>query len=330
MTEQFHRLFPTVATALVLLLVGWVYWPGQHGPALLDDRSSIMVVEDLKANPALAWDYVTGDTSGPLGRPVSMASFALEKLFLEDSLATSKRVNIILHLFNGALVIWLLRLLFGHFGVPGYRWLALLLGSAWLLSPLYVSSVLYVVQRMAMLTTTFMLLALISFVYWRLRLARGAFSPLLLLLIPLNVVLALFAKENAVVVIPVILVLEALWFQFRDEHGRTIVWLRTFTLTAMALGALGLLFVLTVEYDDLAARFRRRPFSLEERVLTQSRVMWDYVGVTRTVPGLRDQALPQLLALRDEAAALHDKAPTLETAAVRDATCAGHAVAKSA
>ena len=42
-----------LVTLLVLVLVGWAYWPGQLGPVLLDDRSSVLVIGDLKQNPEL-------------------------------------------------------------------------------------------------------------------------------------------------------------------------------------------------------------------------------------------------------------------------------------
>ena len=155
-----------------------------------------------------------------------MASFVLERLLLDGGLATSKRVNILLHLFNGGLVIWLFWLLFRHIAAPGYRWLALVLGAAWLFSPLYVSTVLYVVQRMAMLSTTFMLLACITFVYWREKMARGNFSLVFLCLTLSSFLLAMFSKENAIVIVPILLLLEALWFQFLDNDGKTISWLQ--------------------------------------------------------------------------------------------------------
>ncbi len=266
------------AAALVLLLAGWAYWPGQSGPALLDDLSSVMVIGDLHTHPELAWDYITGDASGPLGRPVSIASFVLEKLFLDGSLATSKQINIALHLCNGVLVIWLFWLLFRHIEVPGYPWLALVLGAGWLLSPLFVSTVLYVVQRMAMLSASFMLLACIAYTYWRLRLARQAFSAALLAPVAICVLLAVFAKENAVVVIPVLLLLEALWFQFADATGQPIRWLRRTTLWLIAAGAAGLLLVLVLDYQGLEQGFTHRYFTLGERLLTQGRIVWDYVG----------------------------------------------------
>jgi protein O-mannosyl-transferase len=277
-TDRAAIALPLVAAALLLLLAGWAYWPGQDGPTLLDDRSSVGVIRDLKEKPELFWDYVSGDRSGPLGRPVSMASFVLEKLFLDGSLATSKRVNILLHLFNGALVICLFWLLFRHIAVPGYRWLAIVLGAAWLLSPLYVSTVLYIVQRMAMLCTTFMLLACIGYIRWREHLQQGRFSIAMLCLVALGIGLGAFAKENAIVVIPVLLLTEALWFQFAGEGGRKIPWLQHTTLGLIALGGLGSAVFLLLDYDGLAAAFYHRHFTLDERLLTQSRILWDYVG----------------------------------------------------
>ena len=164
---------PLMLGALVLATTAWLYWPGINGPALLDDRASVTILAPLGDNPEYALDYIFGDLAGPLGRPVSILSFVLEKLYLDDGIRGGKKVNIVLHLINGCLVVWLFTLLLGYIGAPAHRWLALLAGSAWLLSPLYVSAVLYVVQRMAMLATFFMLAACISYVYWRLGLIRG-------------------------------------------------------------------------------------------------------------------------------------------------------------
>ncbi len=244
---------------------------------MLDDATSVAVIGDLQKHPERAWDYVTGDRSGPLGRPVAMASFVLEKLFLGDSLKTSKSVNILLHLFNGALVMGLFWLLFRQVPVPGYRWLAVVLGAAWLLSPFLVSTVLYVVQRMAMLSATFMLFACLFYVFWREKLSRQEFSVTLLALVLASILLALFAKENAIVVIPVLLLLEALWFQFTGANNQPIRWLKLTTLGLIALGVLGVSIMLVADYEDLAAAFGRRYFSLDERLLTQTRIVWDYV-----------------------------------------------------
>lgn len=269
---------PGLLGAVLLLVSLWVYWPGVPGPALLDDRSSVLTIGDVGNNPELAWDYIFGDTSGLLGRSVSMSTFVLEKMYLDEGVAGGKKVNIVLHMFNGALVIWLFALLFRFQAVPGYQWLAVLLGSLWLLHPLLVSTVLYVVQRMAMLSTFFMLLGSISYVYWRTSLIKGKPGLLRFLPVPVFLAVGMLAKENAIVLVPVLLLMEALWFRFAGPDGRTLVWLRNLSYGLIGAGAVVMLLVLVIGWDMLAADFRFRPFSLYERLLSQARILWDYVG----------------------------------------------------
>ena len=66
---------------------------GEDGQAKLL-RSSVLVIADLQESPELALDFVFGDSSGLLGRSVSMASFVLEKLYLDEGISGSKKVNI--------------------------------------------------------------------------------------------------------------------------------------------------------------------------------------------------------------------------------------------
>jgi protein O-mannosyl-transferase len=276
-----RRKLPTAGALLcvsLLLCVGlWLYWPGIHGPDLLDDRSSVLVIADLKNQPELAFDYIFGDKSGTLGRSVSMTSFVLEKMYLDEGISGGKKVNIVLHLLNGALVIWLFWLLFRYAQVPGYRVLAVLLGGGWILHPLLVSTVLYVVQRMAMLATFFMLLSTISYLYWRFSLMAGRAGVWRFLPVPLFFVIAMLAKENAIVLVPVLLLMEALWFRFAGRSGEVLNWLRSLVYGLIAVGFVALTSILLFKWGYLAARFHRRAFTIEERLLTEARIVWDYV-----------------------------------------------------
>lgn len=267
------------ATLVLLAFSVWVYWPGIDGPVLLDDRSSLLVIKDLRESPELALDHVFGDRSGLLGRPVSMATFVLERMYLDEGIRGGKKINILLHAANGGLVIWFLWLLLRQQRIPGYRAVAVICGGLWLLHPLLVSSVLYVVQRMAMLATTFMLLSIISYIYWRLALLAGrrrAWPWLLAVLAFFG--LGMLSKENAVVTLPVILLLEVLWFRCRGAGDVTLAWLRNISYGLIAGGASVLLGILVFGWDQLAARLVRRPFTLAERLMSESRIVWDYVG----------------------------------------------------
>lgn len=269
---------PIALWCLVLFVTCWVYIPGVDGPAMLDDRSSVMVFSELNENPEYAMDAVLGDTSGPLGRPVSIASFVLEKLYFNEGISGGKKINIFLHLLNGCMLFWLFTLLFKQFQTPEARWLALLLSAAWLLSPMFVSTVLYVVQRMAMLAAFFMLASAISYMYWRLSLEAGHFSFIRLALVFVFFVLAVFSKETAIVIVPILLLLEALWLGFKGPGGLVIPRLRFVTLGLIFLGASSVLLFFTVNSDWVVAGYDNRSFTLYERVLTQNRILWEYVG----------------------------------------------------
>lgn len=279
--KQWLRLRGLAPVPVLILLVAattWLYAPGIHGPALLDDRSSIAVLEDLGANRPAALDRVLGDGSGPLGRPVAMATFVAERLWLGTDLATSKTVNIVLHGVNGVLVAWLFTLLLRSARYPHAAWLGVLGGGLWLASPLFVSTVLYVVQRMAMLATTFMLLALIAYSYWRERFIRGRSHAWLAALVPMCVLLAIYSKEPGIVVLPVLVLLELLWFGCRNPDDGRNLWLWRGCWILLAGGAVLVAGVFLLVPEWLLAHYRLREFTLGERLLTETRILWDYVG----------------------------------------------------
>lgn len=269
---------PVLASLLLLSLTAWIYWPGIAGPELLDDRTSVLVLSELNDNPERALDLIRGDKSGALGRSVSMATFVAEKLYLDGGIAGSKRVNILLHLVNGGLVIWLFWLLFRHQRVAQYRYLAVVLGAVWLLHPLYVSTVLYAVQRMAMLSTFFILLTVIAYLHWRFALMARRRSFVAPVLMVVSFCLGMLSKENTIVAVPTILLMEVLWLRCAGPGQVPLPWLKRVSYSLIGLGFLGLSAVLLLDWDRLAQRFGRRPFTLEERLLTQARVVWDYVG----------------------------------------------------
>jgi hypothetical protein len=90
--------------------------------------------------------------------------------------------------------------------------------------------------------------------------------------------LALFAKENAIVLLPILLIMEALWFQFKGEHGQSVHWLRVVTLGLIVAGSFAAAVMLVLGWDWLAGSYQARPFTLDERLLTEARILWDYVG----------------------------------------------------
>ncbi len=271
------RLLPTLGWCLLLALCAWAYWPGLSGPTVLDDAENLRVLTALDGNPAIASDVVWGNESGPLGRPISMLSFTLERLYWHDSLFGIKRTNLLIHLLIGSLFAVWAGLLLRQVGIPHAIWLAIAAGGFWLLAPLFVSTVLYAVQRMAQLSTLYALAALLAYTHGRqLTLANKAAWPAFLLVPPL-VVCAVLAKENGVLAVPLIFLLEACWFQFRNARGEIVPWLRWAFWGGVAAAGLGAL-VLFGGYGYLLGSYSLRDFTLAERLFTEARILWDYVG----------------------------------------------------
>ena len=106
-----RRIILAAVTVGLLAISAWIYWPGSNGPALLDDYNNVLIIPDLREAPELAPDYVLGNRSGPLGRPVSIATFVLESMLADGGIRLSKQVNIVIHLVNGLLAAWLMLVL---------------------------------------------------------------------------------------------------------------------------------------------------------------------------------------------------------------------------
>lgn len=285
-----------VASGAVLLLA--VYWPALGGPFLLDDSANLTRAYLDRFSIEGLWQVATGNTSGILGRPVAAVSFALHFLLGEGTSFSFKLVNLVLHGCNAALVYRLcveaLPVLAVRHG-SAYRShavsphaIAIVVCLVWALHPLQVSTVMYVVQRMTILATGFSLLSLI--LYIRMRRAHTETGERRAHLVPLTVattLLASFSKENGVLVLPSLLLVEWILFRFetRDpKERRTLV--RAFHALLTLPTLLGVLYFVT-HTDSLLSGYEWRDFGLRERVLTQASAVLAYLKMI-VLPSLGD------------------------------------------
>ncbi len=132
--------------AAVLILTILVYLPGLSGPLVLDDLPQLngLIAQGASDSATLIRNYIVS-TSGPLGRPVAMASFIGDAITHGPDIWWWKFNNVMLHLISGLLVFWLTALLVQ--GTPkntGFNpWmLGIIVAGFWLLHPLQVSTVL--------------------------------------------------------------------------------------------------------------------------------------------------------------------------------------------
>lgn len=267
-----------VGLLAILLLGAFAFLPGLSGPLMLDDANNLEPLLDYMAGVRSASNVIFGNISGVLGRPVSMASFVANVALTGSSVSALKAVNLALHLLAGILVVLLLRKLLARDMrlAPHADWLALLLGAIWLLHPVQVSTVLYVVQRMAMLAALFSFAALLAYVLGRERIEQEQRGGLWLLfgLFPLLTLLAVLSKENGVLTPLLAGVLE--WTLFVPRQGSrpaaVRAWLTLFVALPVAVGTLLLAF------KPNLLDYSGRDFTLPERLLSETRILWDYIG----------------------------------------------------
>jgi len=273
----------------LFLLTAAIYWPGLSGPMLLDDFENLKPLTDMQSG-ARGWqELVSGPAFGIGGRPVAMLSFIGNWLTSAGDLWSLKFTNLMIHLLCGALLFWLAGRLLGEplAGVASQRWwLALLVAALWLLAPMQVSTVLYIVQRMAQLATLFVLAGLLCYVVGRQSLAsnRRLGIALIFLCFALFWPLATLSKQNGAL-LPLLAVVVEWYFLQRPKSaadGRRIKALLTL-LIVVPLVAAGI--TLALDPGGLGGSYQARGFSTYQRVITEARILFDYAANLLLLPG---------------------------------------------
>lgn len=278
----------TAALAALLALCALLYWPGLNGPLILDDAVNLDILRLLDDARQLTLANVLAERGGVVGgRPLSWLTFVLNWRATPGDVWSFKLVNLILHLVNGVLVFGLARVLLTAAGVanPARSGACALAAAAlWLLTPIQVSSVLYVVQRMTLLSALFSLLGLLLYCQGRLMATRRPCAGTVLVAVSLLVCwpLAVLAKQNGALLVLLLLATETLVLAPARPHPR---WpLRLLAGVAAAVVAAGALRA-ALDPRWIMAGYDTRDFSLVERVLTQPRVLVDYLLNVAQLPG---------------------------------------------
>lgn len=290
------NLLAMAGIVFVLLLTGLVYWQGLSGPYLLDDVANVVrfYVPDFNYNDILY--AVTHNRSGILGRPVSMISLVLSGILHGPESWGYKFHNLLIHILNGLLIFWLLikilPIMVSSISKEKVLFVALTTMSLWLLHPLMVSTVLYVVQRMAQLSTFFTLLALLVYIIARESLIKGNFSKfyiLAYLAFPVLMLLALFSKENGALIPIYIIAIEMLVYKFDFSPVRIQKHIMTFLGVFVALPILlGSFYFFT--HIEQFINYTNRDFNLLERLMTQLHAVVFYIKLI-FLPRLADMSL---------------------------------------
>jgi len=292
--EFWFRQALTVLGIAVLVLL--LYWRGLYGGFFFDDTVNFLEPEEIRIKD-LSWGALMGawqsGHAGPLGRPISMVSFALNYYFSGFTPFYFKLTNVAIHLLNGFLVYLLVHLIARAMGQALKtssvgRVLALMLAAAWAIHPIQLTSVLYVVQRMTSLSSMFMLIGLVLHIWARQLLPfdkRGLWA----LIVAWGIVLplALLSKETGVLFVGYVFAYELIIRRhFYSGFDRLATWF----LTSLSVGGVAFVAYLSFSTSWLFGGYEERAFSLFERVITEARIVWAYLGMI-FVPSLKDFSL---------------------------------------
>ena len=305
---------------LLVFAVAALYWPGRGGGFVFDDYPNIV---DNTALHVTHWDRhawlaaVFSSDSGFGHRPLPMASFALNHVFTGLDPVPMKLTNIGIHALNACLVLCLLRALLA-LAVPAIdarrrEWSARFAAAAWALHPINLMAVLFVVQRMESLCHAFVFAGLWLYLLGRRRQLAGEAGGGWRILIGIvgGTALGALCKESAVLLPLYAACVEYCVFGFKKHchpeakpkdllsdsihepaKSRSLASLGTtdkrllafFGLVLVLPALLGSAWLLSKALAPAA--FASRDFTLGERLLTEGRVVLDYLRWT-LFPSLR-------------------------------------------
>ncbi len=266
---------------LVLISTVWLYWQGLPGIFLFDDFSNLKNLNTIEDTEQFSetWRFITEGIASSLGRPISLLTFVWQADSWPLYPGDFKYVNLMIHLLNGCLIFWFILLLTRILELPEKRGLllALLTASIWLWHPLQVSTVLYVIQRMAQLSTLFTLVGLLAYLYGRQYLAQDKLKTGFFWVsigVGLGGILATLSKENGILLVLYIIVLEVTVLHSLPIPRYWRIWKGFFLYLPLIL--LSLYFATHV--DNILRGYEIREFTMGERLLTQTRILTDYLA----------------------------------------------------
>ena len=273
-----------IVWVLLLTLVVLVYWPGLKGPFLFDDFGTLAALGKLGG--VSDWvtfkAYVFGGFTGPTGRPLSLLSFLIDGNNWPTDAWPFKRTNLVIHAVNGVLLGVVTSRILRLVGIEKTQsmWLALVCAALWLLHPFLVSTTLYAVQRMAQLATLFILAGIGLYLYGRSCLGEKPIKAYITMSAALGVctLLAMISKENGILLPLLVLVIEITIFASQEQRVPSLnrYWFAVF-LVAPCVIIFSYLGLRVWNADFFEVSFSRN-FSMYERLLTEARILVDYLG----------------------------------------------------
>ncbi len=282
------RHFTLLTLSLLLLISYSIFKQGLGGDFLFDDYSNLSGLTQVNST-STALDYIYSGIAGPGGRPLSLLTFAIQATSWPDHPSNFIHVNIFIHLINGLLVGALSMKLANFTSSPNKSIFTLLVTSFWILHPIQVSPVLFVVQRMTLLSATFTLLGVVLYLHGRKYHANNIWSWVWILLALCMTIPATLSKENGILLPGLLLIIEVTLLSGLSSNyeikpssvgSNHVVIFRNLLIAIMVLAiafpSLLYLYRLWPDFEDIVFS---KGYTLSLHAATESRVVLDYLAL---------------------------------------------------
>jgi hypothetical protein len=273
---------PRVTVTLLLFLVALSYANTLYSPFVLDDKHSFIEEPNVYLQDFSSESISKlSKTSFGKARLIPIATFAINHYLAKGQLPIYHVTNIIIHLLGVLAVYWLITSLLqtpvGSSALKGISvtWFAFSVTALWALNPVQTNAVTYIVQRMTSISALFYIAALAFYVNGRLAAgskSRGVFYAGF----GTMALCAFFSKENSYM-LPVTVFLVEWIFISPDmlvKIIRRMKWYHWLVIFLLVIAALPLA---EHRLTGIGNTDNFRPFTWEERLLTQSRVVLYYI-----------------------------------------------------
>jgi hypothetical protein len=265
-----------------LIVTAVVYSPGLSGGYFFDDYPNIVDNTGWRINEISIASLARSAMSSPSSefrRPLASLSFSINYMLTGDAPFGMKLTNLLIHLCNGALAFLLLRRLLVAGGIERARApiAAMWCAGVWLILPINLTAVLYIVQRMESLANIFVLLGLIGYMRLRVRApfrTRDAVYAAGWLVACTGI--GLLAKETAVLLPLYALCLEATVLGFGEPGSRARKALTTIYVAILGIPlVIGAVWIVPTLFQP--STWATRDFSLATRLMSEPRIVLDYL-----------------------------------------------------
>ena len=270
---------------ILIIVLSTAYGRTLDSPFLLDDFGNIVGNQFIEIND-FSWNSLKGVWSGSHvenSRKLSYLTFALNYLWMGYNPVGFHVVNITIHMACALLIFlfsyqtlgigWLRE----RYGESRY-WLAAAAALIWVLHPVQVNAVTYIVQRMTSLAVLFALMCMTAWLsgreHWMQHRRVRAIGFWLLAFV--SWCLGLLSKEH-VAIVPLLIVVHEVFLLRRGEFYH-VKW-PWIILGGLSVALLGLFYLGSDPIQRILAGYVRRDFTLAERLLTESRVLWHYISL---------------------------------------------------